>query len=142
MARVGWSLAAAVVTERVAIGFWPDDAPRARVELRSRAPPSSDEPGPALRARMRSDRAPLDREQVAGAARPADVAVGAEMDRLGAVLALPLMLSGRAIGYVALGAKRSGRPYEHDDLDAARHHGQSGRDRHAERVLVPSAAER
>ncbi len=116
VARVGWSLAAAVVTERVAIGFWPDDAP-ALAWSSDREVPEQDEPSPALRARMRSDPRPLEREQVAAATRPADLAVGEEMDRLGAVLALPLMLSGRAIGYVALGPKRSGRPYEHDDLD-------------------------
>jgi signal transduction histidine kinase len=115
VARVGWSLATAVVTERVAIGFWPDDAPA--VGWSSDPAAFASEPSPTLRARMRSDPRPLDREHLAAATRPAEVALGAEMDRLGAVLVLPLVLSGGALGYVALGPKRSGRPYEHDDLE-------------------------
>jgi signal transduction histidine kinase len=115
VARVGRSLATAVVTERVAIGFWPDDG--SPIAWSSADDVGATEPGPALRARMTSDPRPLDREQLAASTRPPDLAAGTEMDRLGAVLALPLMLSGHALGYVALGAKRSGRPYEPDDLE-------------------------
>lgn len=118
LARVGGSLATAAVAERVAIGFWPDDG----TPIAWSAPPTTDTdadaaPSLALRARVTADPRPLDRELLAAGTRAEDLAVGAEMDRLGAALVLPLMLSGRALGYVALGPKRSGRRYGRDDLE-------------------------
>lgn len=115
VARAGRSFAAAAMTERVAIGFWPADAPA--FAWRSDADAPDGAPAAALAAAMRADPRPLDRDALAATTRPAEVAIAAEMDQLGAVLALPLMLSRRAIGYVALGPKRSGLPYATDDLE-------------------------
>ena len=115
VARVGWSLAAAVVSERVTIGTWPDDLDPLGWSSDPNGPPHV--PSPELKARMIAEPLPLDRERLAAATRESDVAVGTAMDRLRAVLVLPLALSGRAIGYVALGPKRSGRHYEGDDLE-------------------------
>jgi hypothetical protein len=56
---------------------------------------------------------PLDREHLAAATRPTDVAVGAEMDRLHAVLVPPLALSTRH--RVRRPGSRSGRRHEGDD---------------------------
>jgi signal transduction histidine kinase len=115
MARVGLALATAALSERVTIALWHDDLE----PVGWSSDPNVDErpPSPELRIRLLAEPRVLDRESVAAATRAVDVAVGTAMDRLGAVLVLPLALSGRAIGYAALGPKRSGLPYEGDDLE-------------------------
>ena len=113
--RVGEALVGALVVERVTIGVWREDGD---VYL------WSSEPGhralrdaETLRVRLEHDRAPLEREALAGLAAPADVAVREDMNRIGAALMVPLVLSGRTLGFIAVGPKRSGRANDPDDLE-------------------------
>ncbi len=113
--RVGEALVGALTVERVTIGVWRDDGD---VFL------WSSEPGhralrdtETLRRRFERDRSPLQRDALAGLAAVADMVIRDDMDRIGAVLMVPLVLSGRTLGFIAVGPKRSGRPHDADDLE-------------------------
>jgi signal transduction histidine kinase len=115
MSRAGSALAAAALSERVTLALWHDDLEP--VGWSSDPDVTERSPSPELRARLVTEPRVIDRETIAAATHADAVAVGKAMDRLGAILVLPLALSGRAIGYAALGPKRSGLPYQGDDLE-------------------------
>ena len=104
--RVGAAVREALVVERVAIALWPDGleplgwCSEAGGQVAVHVP---------LRRRLEETRARVARDDA-----PPDVAAALADD--GLVLAQPLVLSGRVIGYVGVGAKRSGRRHEHEDL--------------------------
>ena len=112
--RVGETVVGALAIERVEIGIWPEEGEGMRwASDGTTGIPDT----PALQARLTRVPGPLARATLDGQASPEAEALRAELDRLGAVHVVPLVLSGAPFGYLALGAKRSGRSYDHEDLE-------------------------
>jgi signal transduction histidine kinase/FtsH-binding integral membrane protein len=111
--RVGEALSRAFAAERVVIELWHDGVPECAWSSDNQTPAPLD-PTSAVRRRLEGDHRPL----TAGALLPdSDPALGAEMERVGAVLLVPLVISAQVLGYVGLGQRRSGRGYDREDLE-------------------------
>jgi signal transduction histidine kinase len=114
--RVGEALRESLALERVTIGLWLDGDERVHWCSDPALGPDAATDA-TLRAHLERDGRRVARGALEGGLESATVALREAMDRLGATLAVPLALSGRPLGYVALGPKRSGRPYGHEDLE-------------------------
>ena len=110
--RVGETLVDAIASERVIIDLWPEGG-----ETMEYSTDEGEGQRSALRAWITRDPRPINRPALDGATLPDVVALRDDLDRIGAVLVMPLVLSGRALGCLALGRKRSGRPYDREDRD-------------------------
>ncbi len=113
---LGDALLEALAVERVTIAFWFAGG-ETGIWCSDPGVPIGTVATPQLRLCLERDRAVVAREALEGSTVPEDVAVAGEIDALRAVIVLPLVLSGGTIGYVALGGKRSARPYDREDLE-------------------------